>query len=211
MAKDEDKTVVESSADGDSDGSDKSAGKTKKPMLLFGGIGVAVIAIGVALALFIVKPMMSGDEVSEEDGTEQIESNDDGGHDKKAKGDQKKKSKPKKKHKKKEKSHGDSEEGGSEVYTIKDIVINPAGTGGTRFLSVSFAFDLESPDMAAEMESREPIIRDALITILSSKTVAQLTDTKQKEIIRYQIKKRIEKLLDTDELAGVYYTDFVLQ
>ena len=56
-----------------------------------------------------------------------------------------------------------------------------------------------------------PDFRDALITIMSSKTVAQLTDAKQKEIIRYQIKKRLSKLLDTEELAAVYYTDFVLQ
>ena len=94
---------------------------------------------------------------------------------------------------------------------IKDIVINPAGTGGSRFLSVSFGFELESSELAAEFEHREPLVRDALITIMSSKTVAQLTDAKQKEIIRYQIKKRVSQLLNTDDLAAVYYTDFVLQ
>ena len=54
-------------------------------------------------------------------------------------------------------------------------------------------------------------MRDALITILSSKTVAQLTDAKQKEVIRYQIQKRLSDLLGTDQIKGVYYTDFVLQ
>jgi flagellar FliL protein len=97
------------------------------------------------------------------------------------------------------------------VYMMKDIVINPAGTGGTRFLSVSFGFELESQELVRLFEGREPIIRDALITILSSKTVAQLTDFKQKEIIRYQIKKRVSHIMNTEELSGVYYTDFVLQ
>jgi flagellar basal body-associated protein FliL len=55
------------------------------------------------------------------------------------------------------------------------------------------------------------LVRDALITILSAKTVAQLTDAKQKEIIRYQVKKRLEQLLSTNEIEGVYFTDFVLQ
>jgi hypothetical protein len=30
-------------------------------------------------------------------------------------------------------------------------------------------------------------------------------------VARYQIKKRLSQLLDTQELAAVYYTDFVLQ
>ena len=84
-------------------------------------------------------------------------------------------------HKAKKTKSGEPKE--SHVYLMKDIVINPAGTGGTRFLSVSFGFELESLELMRMFEGREPIIRDALITILSSKTVAQLTDFKQKEIM----------------------------
>ena len=94
---------------------------------------------------------------------------------------------------------------------LENIVVNPAGTGGSRFLSVSFGFELESESTKAEFEERDAVIRDALITIMSSKTVAQLTDAKQKEIARFQIKKRVSQLLQSNELVGVYYTDFVLQ
>ena len=38
-----------------------------------------------------------------------------------------------------------------------------------------------------------------------------LNDAKQKEVMRVQIRKRISQVLETEELAGVYYTDFVLQ
>jgi flagellar FliL protein len=111
----------------------------------------------------------------------------------------------------KSKGHGDKGSSGPIVYTIEDIVVNPAGTGGARFLSVSFGFELNSPSLATQFEQREPLVRDALITILSSKTVAQLTDVKQKEIMRLQVKKRLTQLLQTEDLAAVYYTDFVLQ
>lgn len=97
------------------------------------------------------------------------------------------------------------------MYAIDDIVVNPSGTGGSRFLSVSFGFELGNAKLASEFEAREPLVRDALITILSSKSVAQLTDAREKEIMRYQVKKRLEQLLKTDQLIGVYYTDFVLQ
>ena len=173
-------------------------------MLLFGGIGAACLIVGVAVALFVVKPMMSG-SAGEGVAGETAPAAAADSHDKKAEDDAGHKPK------RPQKSGGSHGEAGSLVYAIKDIVVNPSGTGGSRFLSVSFGFELASAEAAREFEEREMIVRDALITILSSKTVSQLTDFKQKEIIRYQIKKRLEKLLETDELNGVYYTDFVLQ
>lgn len=201
MAPDDEKTTVEVAEDSSPEGGSK---KGPNKMIMMGGIGVGVVVIGVVLALFVLKPMMAGSN-GDGDGTELVEND---GHGEKADA-HKEKPKPKKKRKKKSDGHG--EETGSIVYAIKDIVVNPAGTGGTRFLSVSFGFELGSSYVASEFEDRELMVRDALITILSSKTVAQLTDAKQKEIVRYQIKKRLEKLLDTDEIDGVYFTDFVLQ
>lgn len=170
-----------------------SGGKGPNKLFLFGGIGLAVVVIGVTLALFVIKPMISdsGDEAATF--PEQSEQADEDAE----------KPKPAR-----QDSHGKA---ASMVYAVKDIVVNPAGTGGTRFLSVSLGFELGSPELANQFVEREPVVRDALITILSSKTVAQLTDARQKEITRYQVKKRLEKLMGTDEITGVYYTDFVLQ
>jgi len=206
MADDDEKTTVESGEKTETEGEGSTTAiKGGNKMILFGGIGAGAIVLGVALTLFVIKPMMS-DSGESADATEKVAVQEG-----KQEGSKKEEHKPKPKKKPRKKaSHGDEGEG-PEILAIKDIVINPAGTGGSRFLSVSFAFEVESAYLAAEFEERAPIIRDALITILSSKTVAQLTDPKQKEIVRYQIKKRISQLMETDELAGVYYTDFVLQ
>jgi len=198
MADAEDKTVVQSEdqvegkaeekADGEAEGKAKveSSGGSKK-MIMFGLVGVGAIIMGVVLAIFVLKPMLSDNPDSEAEG-----------HDKPAV------------HKKKA-SGGHGEQVASSFFAVKDIVVNPAGTGGTRFLSISFAFQVDSPEMVDLLESKETIVRDVLITILSAKTVAQLTDPKQKEIIRYQIKKRVSELMEAEELMAVYYTDFVLQ
>lgn len=203
MAPDDEQTTIEVS---EGDGTDDGGKKGPSKLILFGGIGVGAVVIGVVLALFVLKPMMTSSD-AEGDDTELVEEADQtaDSHAEKPKP----KKKPKKKRKRKTDDHGKAI--GSLVYAVKDIVVNPAGTGGTRFLSVSFGFELGSADLAAVFEERELVVRDALITILSSKTVAQLTDAKQKEIVRYQVKKRLEMLLDTDEIEGVYYTDFVLQ
>ncbi len=167
----------------------KPASGGSKKFLMFGLIGLGAIILGVAVAIFVLKPMMSKSPQGE---------------------------KPKKaeEHKKSDEHGGSGGEGAATaglVYTIKDIVVNPANTGGTRFLSVSFAFELKSDSLSLMLQANELKVRDALITILSAKSVAQLTDPKEKEIIRYQIRKRISDLMTTDQLAAVYYTDFVLQ
>ncbi len=99
----------------------------------------------------------------------------------------------------------------TEMVLIDDIIVNPSGTGGTRFLSCSIGFEISIGEMAENFDKRKPMIRDALITILGSKTLEQLSDAREKEITRYQIKKRVEQLLKVEELYGVYFTDFVLQ
>jgi len=197
MAPDDEKTTVQKSEDAPKATSPK---KGLSKLILFGGIGAGVVLVGVALALFVLKPMMSGSGNGEEPSqVSQTEARADAPQ-----------AKPEAK-KKRPKGDGHGEEDQSLVYAIKDIVVNPAGTGGTRFLSVSFGFEFDSPEITSDFQERELAVRDALITILSSKTVAQLTDAKEKEIARYQIKKRLEQLLSTDQITGVYYTDFVLQ
>ncbi len=110
-----------------------------------------------------------------------------------------------------DKENKHAEAGSSDVYMMDDIIVNPAGTGGTRFLSVSIGIEVPSKAMVEMLEKREPVIKDALITILGSKTIEQLSDTKEKEITRYQIKKRLEQLLKSDDILAVYFTDFILQ
>ncbi len=103
------------------------------------------------------------------------------------------------------------EDAPTELFMVNDLVVNPAGTEGTRFLSASIGLETYSKETLDLMEKREPLVRDALITILGSKTIDQLSDPKQKEIIRFQIKKRTEQLLHVDDLSAVYFTQFILQ
>ena len=99
----------------------------------------------------------------------------------------------------------------TEMIEFEDVIVNPAGTGGTRFLAVSIGFEISGSETAGLFENRKPVVRDALISILGSKTIEQLSDAKEKEITRFQIKKRVEHLLKTKNLEAVYFTNFVLQ
>jgi flagellar FliL protein len=97
------------------------------------------------------------------------------------------------------------------LFEVDQIIVNPASTVGSRFLSCSVAFELKNPEYLGRFESREIKIRDALITILSSRTVDELADARLREPLRRQILARINKLTEPAEAEAVYFKDFVLQ
>lgn len=195
---DEDKTVVQG---GGEDTPEEKSGSPMMKYIIMAGIVVVMAGAGYFVTLKFIKPMVSGEETAShvEEGSE------DGAEDHSE-------GMAKKKRTKREPKHG--EEGAettAHIFEVEDIIVNPAGTGGTRFLSASVGFELEYEDMMPLFKARQPQIRDALITILGSKNIEQLTDMRQKEIARLQIKRRVEQLLETDELTAVYFTDFVIQ
>ena len=106
--------------------------------------------------------------------------------------------------------HGEGTGGPTEFFTIESIVVNPAETGGTRYLSCSVSFEVPKESMPAFKE-KEVKIKDILITILSSKTVDELADIKQRNDMRKQILAVVNRFTTPAEADAVFLTDFVLQ
>lgn len=100
------------------------------------------------------------------------------------------------------------------IYEIKDIIVNPAGTGGTRYLNTSVGLEVENEELFIELESRIPQIRDSLIDILVGKTIEQLDGVEDKRLLREEILTRINEILPetkNGKVAHVYLIDFVIQ
>ncbi len=209
---DEDKTMMEV------DDTSTSAPKKSSPIMTYGiyaGIVLVMIIAAYFVTTMVVKPMFSkGDasaEVDAEHGAAADHKESDGGHgDGHGKADSHA-AKPEKKS-----SHGGGHGGSAgaapgDIFLVSDIIVNPAGTGGTRFLSAAIGFELETGEGAAVLIEKEAIVRDQLITILSSQSVPELSDFKQRERLRKLIELRVEKILDTKDISAVYFTEFVLQ
>ena len=117
-----------------------------------------------------------------------------------------------------------------QIYLIEDVIVNPAGTRGSRYLSVSIGVEMNAPEHAeagggeggghgggaAEAEVnpldvKKPQLRDALINILSSKTIPELTTMEEKEKIRQEILTKFTEVLEPQPVYQIYFVDFVLQ
>jgi flagellar basal body-associated protein FliL len=97
------------------------------------------------------------------------------------------------------------------MFQIKDIVVNPSGTNGTRYLCTTVALEITNPAVEEEATAREAQVRDLLIEILSRRTVTELSSLEMRDHIRDEIGTSVNALLTSGDIDGVYFSNFVLQ
>jgi flagellar protein FliL len=122
-----------------------------------------------------------------------------------------------------EKAEPAKEETKKQIFPIEDIIVNPAGTAGSRYLSASIGVEMdvaeekgggkegEGEAKTTPLDEKKLQLRDALINILSSKTIEQLTTPEQKEAIRKEILDTFKNILTPKQVYQIYFIDFVLQ
>lgn len=97
------------------------------------------------------------------------------------------------------------------VNLIEDLVVNPSGSEGTRYLCTTVALESIEPGVTDEITLREAQVRDVLIEILGKRSVEELATLDTRDQIREEIKVAVNTLLSTGSVVGVYFSNFVLQ
>ncbi|NPA55018.1 MAG: flagellar basal body-associated protein FliL [Epsilonproteobacteria bacterium] len=97
------------------------------------------------------------------------------------------------------------------IYPLDPFVVNLKSSGATRYLKCTINLEIDSPDTQPELDKMKPLMRDIIIRILSSKTVAEISTAKGKEKLKAEIKKNLNAKLATGEIRNVYFTAFVIQ
>ena len=110
--------------------------------------------------------------------------------------------------------HGDDDGygggGEEEPLTIENLILNPAGTGASRFLIVTLVLEADA-EARAELESRDAEVRDLLLTVLSSKTVEELTDISRRNQVREDMRMALNDLLAYEGVHRIFLPQFVIQ
>jgi flagellar protein FliL len=99
----------------------------------------------------------------------------------------------------------------SNLMVIKDIIVNPAGTNGSRFLLATIGVDLNSPEALQELNKKEVQVRDVLNTVLTEKTLPQLIDITQREQLRTEIAQKLGVLITVGKVKNIYFSKFIIQ
>ncbi|NQS98112.1 MAG: flagellar basal body-associated FliL family protein [candidate division Zixibacteria bacterium] len=103
------------------------------------------------------------------------------------------------------------EKGQGELFEFADIIVNPAGTAGRRYLVVSMTFETSNKKVLVELAEKGPILRDALITFLASKTFDYVADVANLENLRSEMLNILNQYLQKGRVVRIYFTGYILQ
>jgi flagellar FliL protein len=97
------------------------------------------------------------------------------------------------------------------VYQIDNLVLNPAGTEGTRFLMATVAVSVPDEAAMALLKERDLELRDAILRVLGTKSVAELADVTRRDSLKVELFAVLSKQLPPKTVRQVYLPQFVIQ
>lgn len=96
------------------------------------------------------------------------------------------------------------------VIPIGLMTVNLRGTGGGRVLRMEVQVEAEAANQMA-IEDRLPVLQDAVITLVSDYTYADVEGLDGKTRLRDELLGRINTVLGTVRVDRIYFTQFVVQ
>lgn len=161
--------------------------------LLIGGAG-GVFAVGPMLAKksgYVVAPHAAGDSTATEGGAA-------GEHGGEAAAGE----------------HGgkEGEAGAGNLHLVDNLVMNPAGSGGSRFLMLAAAIEFADAAQVEETKARDAEVRDIILRVMGAKTVEQLSEMVNREGIKQELADSLGTLFKKKKaIRRIYFPQFVIQ
>jgi flagellar basal body-associated protein FliL len=106
------------------------------------------------------------------------------------------------------KSIGEQE---SVFYKMDELIVNPAGTNGQRYLVVEISLELSNDSHLERVRQQEQRIKHNMNEALSSRTVAQLVQFEEREKLRYELAGIVNAAVGERSVRNLYYTKYVMQ
>jgi flagellar FliL protein len=102
--------------------------------------------------------------------------------------------------------------GAKKVTVAMDkLLVNVAGTMGSRYLLVSMSMVSTDPNFQQKMTDNDAALRDAASSALSAKTLADLEKPDERNLIRTELLTSFNNILGSDEVQEIYLTEFAIQ
>lgn len=91
------------------------------------------------------------------------------------------------------------------------FIANLSDEDGRRYLKATIQVEFYDSIVPPEFHRRLPQTRDMLLTLLSSKSFADVRTPQGKAVLREEIVNRVNTILNEDAVKAVYFTEFIVQ
>ena len=102
----------------------------------------------------------------------------------------------------------------SKVGIMMDVgvfTVNLADKDKDAYARIAITLELSDEKVRQEVEKRMPIVKDAIIDVISSKTSSFVRTPEGRENLRLELIKRINTILIEGGVRNIYFTEFVVQ
>jgi flagellar FliL protein len=159
-------------------------------MVLIGVVAVALLA-GSALGALVLAPRFTPSAAAKPAGHETKKK--EGGHGKSEGG------------------HGKKGESKKFVHRIENLIVNPAGSQGTRFLMTTIAIECPDEKTMDLLREHDIELRDIVIATLEGQTLEALSAPGARDRLKRGIETAIHPVARDAEWLRVYLPQFVIQ
>ena len=96
-------------------------------------------------------------------------------------------------------------------YLLEELIVNPSGTNGQRFLVVEISLELYNQEHVELIEAEKEQIKHNMLEVLSSRTVAELSKLSVREQLRSELATVTNQAIGKRSVRNLYYTKYVMQ
>ena len=107
--------------------------------------------------------------------------------------------------------HGEDVDGANSLAMLDTFVVNLNDPKSQRYLKVTMQVEFFGDDPPERFSTRRPQIRDLVLTLLSSKGVADVRTIEGKQQLRDEVIARINRVIDDDVVKAIYFAEFIVQ
>jgi len=100
---------------------------------------------------------------------------------------------------------------GKFIYEIQDQIVNPVGTDGRRLVMVSLGFDVPTEENHKELETKNVLLKDAVLSVMSSKDLSQLSNMAYRDTLRIEITNRLHQTMPEVKINTIYFSKYIIQ
>jgi flagellar FliL protein len=97
------------------------------------------------------------------------------------------------------------------IYPLETIIVNLLDPSGKRYLKIQIQLELDNETLKVEIDKRMPQFKDAIISLLSSKTIPDINSVEGKMQLRAELAALFNQHLKSGKITNVFFMDFIIQ
>jgi flagellar protein FliL len=166
----------------------------KKLFIIIGAAVAALVIIGGASMFFLGGS--KAEKKSAPGGEAKVEAKAEGGHGEAKAGEAK---------------GGEGKGAAGTGYPLEPFIVNIYDGQEIRYLKLKVEFEMANSEVKGELDAKTAPLRDAILILLTTKTMQEIQDLQGKNTLREQILGAVNKIIPPGKVTKIYFTDFVVQ